>query len=136
MANSVPPRLATGTLGEILVQMRLLQFGVQAAPPIVDTGNDLVALRGHAVRTIQVKTSSNNIPHSRRLPDSYDVLALVVLSSLDGIVSLDKSRIFLISCKLVRETKRNFSALEPHELRHDTVAQSMWLLDKLFRDKR
>lgn len=136
MANSLPPRLATGTLGEVLVQIRLLQFGVQAAPPIVDTGNDLVAFRGHAVRTIQVKTSSNKIPQSRRLPDRYDVLALVVLGSFDGIVSLDKSRIFLIPCKLARETKRNLSTLERYELRHDAVAQSMWLLDKIFRGKR
>lgn len=43
MGNPLPKALATGTLGELLVQFRLLQFDIQAAPPLKDSGNDLVA---------------------------------------------------------------------------------------------
>src|SRR3546814_14802490 len=110
MANDIPPPLATGTLGEILVQLRLLQFGVQAAPPIKDTGNDLVAFRGRAVRTIQVKTATNRVSRDRRLPKHYDVLAFVLLHSTDGIVALASSRIFLVPRASVG-TKRHVSSL-------------------------
>jgi hypothetical protein len=41
--NQVPKLTLTGTFCELLVQIRLLQYGVQAAPPIKDSGNDLIA---------------------------------------------------------------------------------------------
>lgn len=36
MGNELPTSVTTGTLGEILCQLKLLEFGVQAAPPIKD----------------------------------------------------------------------------------------------------
>ena len=47
MANPIPKNMKTGTIGELLVQLRLLQYNVQAAPPIKDSGNDLIAIKGN-----------------------------------------------------------------------------------------
>jgi hypothetical protein len=44
MANPISSEMRIGTLGELLVQLRLLQFDVQAAPPLKDSGNDLIAV--------------------------------------------------------------------------------------------
>jgi hypothetical protein len=132
MANPLPPHLATGTLGEILVQLRLLQFGVQAAQPIKDTGNDLIAFLGHTVRTIQVKTSTNRVSRDHRLPPHYDILAFVLLRSAHGVVALDSSRIFLVPHASVRGTRRSLASLAQYELLHDGVDHSMRLLEQLF----
>jgi len=132
MANPLPPPLATGTIGEILVQLRLLQFGVQAAPPIKDTGNDLVAFRRRTVRTLQVKTSARRISQDRRLPEHYEILALVSLHSYEGVVALDASRVFLVPRVLVMDTCRNLRSLVQYELRHDDVEHSLGLLEHLF----
>lgn len=59
MANPLPMTTHIGTLGEPLVQLRLLEFGVQAASPIRDSGNDLIAIKGRIVKFIQVKTKIN-----------------------------------------------------------------------------
>lgn len=134
MANPLPPLLATGTLGEILVQLRLLQFGIQAAPPIKDSGNDLVAFRERTVRTVQVKTSANRVPRSRNLPRNYDILALVALSYNSQILELDSSRIFLLPRNEIG-TRRNASLLARHELRHHDIDHSMHLLERLFDSK-
>ncbi len=48
--NQVTDKIMTGTIGELLVQIRLLQFGVQAAPPIKDSGNDLIAVNSYLDR--------------------------------------------------------------------------------------
>ena len=62
MANPISYELKVGTIGELLVQLRLLQYGVQAAAPLKDSGNDLIALKGFAIRCIQVKTSTDSVP--------------------------------------------------------------------------
>jgi hypothetical protein len=36
--NPISPEIKTGTVGELLVQLRLLQFDVQAAQPLKDSG--------------------------------------------------------------------------------------------------
>src|SRR5579863_6469741 len=96
MANPIPKKMKTGTVGELLVQLRLLQYDVQAAPPLKDSGNDLIALRGFVVRTIQVKTSTGVRPQWRRLPRRYHLLAVVRLQGEDRDLWLDKSQIFLV----------------------------------------
>lgn len=94
--NPLPSGLASGTLGELFVQLRLLELGLQAAPPLKDTGNDLAAFRGRVVRTNQVKTSLNGISKDNRLPANYDLLALVDLRSDEsGSLILDESRDFI-----------------------------------------
>jgi hypothetical protein len=131
MANALPPLVLTGTLGELLVQVRLLQFHVQAAPPIKDSGNDLVAFHGTTVRTIQVKTATGRIPTDNRLPEHYDILALVVLDRDTEALHLDRSRIYLVPCDFV-DAPRTEAALAQYELRHHDAAQSMALLERVF----
>ena len=94
--NRISDRVQHGTLGELLVQIRLLRYGVQAAPPIKDSGNDLIAVNGNEFRAVSVRTTTSNAylrPDSRR---RYHVLAVVHLVGSDRDVELDQSRVFLI----------------------------------------
>ena len=97
MGNKITDNLKTGTIGELLVQIRLLQFGVQAAPPIKDSGNDLIAIRGDSFRGIQVKTTAVGKHHFANLPSHYHILALVDLKSNDVELLLDTSEVYLVS---------------------------------------
>ncbi len=95
--NPLSKRCITGTIGELLVQLRLFQYGVQAAPPLKDSGNDLIAVRGQTFKAVQVKTTGNedgrwNRPEDRR----YHVLALVRLRGHDDELSLDDCEIYLM----------------------------------------
>lgn len=134
MANPLPPSLATGTLGELLVQFRLLQLGVQAAPPLKDTGNDLVAFRNQQIRTIQVKCAPNKISGDRRLPKHYDILAIVWLHGEAARLEADASRIFLIPASAEPNLKRSLSELSDFELRFNEPEVANSLLDRVFAD--
>lgn len=96
MANPISERMAKGAIGELLVQTRLLQYGVQAAAPIKDSGNDLIALKGYAVKTIQVKTCTERFG-TLDLPDKYHLLALVKLYGYDRELWLDKTKVYLVA---------------------------------------
>ena len=90
--NQVTDKILTGTLGELLVQARLLQYGVQAAPPIKDSGNDLIAVNGHEFRAVSVRTTTTGTygkPEANRL---YHVLAVVYLVGDEREVSFDNSQ--------------------------------------------
>src|SRR6266852_8784182 len=103
MSNPLPENNLTGLFGELLVQIRLLQYGVQAAPPIEDSGNDLIAVNGKEFRAVSVRTTTKTTytkPKSARL---YDVLAVVCLVGGDNEVSLDSSHIFLIPKQAVKK---------------------------------
>jgi len=58
--NAISKTIKTGDLGELLVQIRLLQFDVQCARSKSDSGNDWLATRGDAFRAIQVKTTTGD----------------------------------------------------------------------------
>jgi hypothetical protein len=109
-----------GTLGELLVQLRLLEFGVQAAPPLKDSGNDLIAIRGRAMRAIQVKTTKTEDDGYRfrvdQLPPLYDALAIVKLEGDETTLHLERSRIFLLPREDVRNGLRRNDDLEPHRI--------------------
>lgn len=95
MGNPLPRNMSKGTTGELLVQLRLLEFGVQAAPPLKDTGNDLIAIRGEVVKFIQVKTEARR----RNLPEVYHLVANVDLKKdNEGLFLYDKSKIW-ITCR-------------------------------------
>ena len=86
-----------GAIGELLVQTRLLQYGVQAAPPIKDTGNDLIAVKGHVFKAIQVKTTEGDrTPKYDSRNRVYHFLAIVRLARNGNEAYLDRSRIYLI----------------------------------------
>ena len=101
--NQITDQLETGTIGELLVQIRLLQYGVQAAPPIKDTGNDLIAVKGREFRAISVKTtkSTSGRFHKPRRARRYHVLAVVHLEGDRRDVFLDRSKVYLIPQKEV-----------------------------------
>jgi hypothetical protein len=129
MANPISEAIRKGTIGELLVQLRLLQYGVQAAPPIKDTGNDLVALRGLIARTIQVKTTTDAVPQwpSGRL---YHLLAVVRLEREGDNLKLDDSEIFLVPKNKLNGLACSWCALKPYTLSEACVsrlfAESSW----------
>ena len=96
MANPISENMAKGTIGELLVQTRLLQYGVQAAAPIKDSGNDLIALKGYAVKTIQVKTCTTRFETPLDLPEKYHLVALVKLHGYDTELLLDHTKVYLV----------------------------------------
>lgn len=111
--NDLPPGLTTGTFGELLVQLRLLEYGIQAAPPLKDSGNDLIAIRGEVFKSIQVKTTCGDRYPKDRLPDRYHILAVVqLLRNKQGLL-LDESRIFLIPRNEVEAASTSVAGLEP-----------------------
>jgi len=94
MANALPTTMEIGAIGELLVQLRLLEYGVQAAPPLKDTGNDLIAVRGRCVKFIQVKTNGGKVKQER----VYDILAKVRLGyDANQRLLLDDTKIILIT---------------------------------------
>ena len=94
--NPISPQLRTGTIGELLVQIRLLQYGVQAAPPLKDSGNDLIAVKEEVFKAIQVKSTRTACFSKQDLPEFYHILAVVQLKDGDNGIELDKSEVFLI----------------------------------------
>jgi hypothetical protein len=114
--NRISNKLVSGTLGELLVQTRLLQYGVQAAPPLKDSGNDLIAVRGAAMRAVQVKATtrtSYTLPERKR---QYHILAAVQLVGKGKEVKLDKCGIFLIAKEDLHGLPREFSRIRKFKL--------------------
>jgi len=118
--NPLSENITKGTFGELLVQIRLLQYGVQAAPPLKDSGNDLIGVKGESFRAIQVKTRTGDRIQINDLPHLYHIIALVVLDPYgEGVtVSLDRCRVFLISRD---EYERGINDFEEYEISQDRV---------------
>ena len=96
MGNKITDNLKIGTLGELLVQIRLLQFDVQAAPPIKDSGNDLIAVRGEVFRGVQVKTTVGDRFSKPELPEHYHIVAFMRLAADETELYLDRSEVYLV----------------------------------------
>ena len=121
--NQISDRVQTGTIGELLVQIRLLQYGVQAAPPLKDSGNDLIAIKGREFRAVSVRTTTRSRfikPNDARL---YHVLAVVHLVGHDRTVLLDESELFLIPQTDVRDVPDCCERLERYRCSEDLVGQ-------------
>ena len=119
--NPITPKIKTGTLGELLVQIRLLQFGVQAAPPVKDSGNDLIAVNGDEFRAVSVRTTTKshyNKPNDQR---KYHVLAVVHLDGEGRNVWLDGSKIFLIPASDVTDAPTDVRKLDGYLLSSQQV---------------
>ncbi len=125
--NPIDENLKTGTLGELLVQLRFLQYGVQAAPPLKDSGNDLIAIRGNVMRAIQVKTTTTERFDCRGLPEMYHVLALVQLVGEDRDIHLDLCHVFLLPKADIAKGSYSVEELTEWEL-------APQLIDKLFAE--
>ena len=104
MGNQLPKNIHKGTVGELLVQMRLLEYGVQAAPPLKDSGNDLIAIRGEIVKFIQVKTEQRK----RNLPKFYHLLVMVdLIKNSSGNFLYYKSKILPSSVPIIILVRKN-----------------------------
>lgn len=101
--------------------MRLLEHEIQAAPPIKDSGNDLIAVRGNVFRTIQVKTVKGKKYSKADLSERYHILAVVQLIGDEESVYLDKSPIFLIPQEKVHHAPASVSRLEKFRMTYDHV---------------
>ena len=125
MSNPLTEKLVTGTVGELIVQLRFLQFDVQAAPPLKDTGNDLIAIRRGVIHTVQIKTSKDEDYPVSDLPEYYTLLAAVHLDGHDNILDLESTKIYLIRRSELDTVPRQFRRLGDYELSQARV-------DKLF----
>ena len=125
MGNPITDNIKIGTLGELLIQIRFLEHDIQAAPPIKDSGNDLIAIKGESCRFIQVKTTTKTDYriNKSQLPDCYHILAIVKLKPLEYKVLLDESEIYLIP----REKIENISPSE-----YNNYILSDTLINELF----
>ena len=121
MANPISKNLKIGTIGELLVQLRLLQYNIQAAPPIKDSGNDLIAIKKETFKTIQVKTSTKECIKLGKLPELFHLLALVKLNGYDDNILLDRSKIFLFKRDEISKKNFCFSKLSKYELNKEIV---------------
>lgn len=124
MSNPISDNLRTGTVGELLTQVLLLQYDVQAAPPLRDSGNDLIALRGRVGRTIQVKTSfTGKIGISKKkMARTFDLLALVSLIGDGNHLDLGATRVYLLwKQEWGQRRVRSFESLAPYQLDSDRV---------------
>lgn len=120
--NPLSKNVVTGTVGELLVQLRLLQYGVQAAPPLKDSGNDLIAVFNDQFRAVQVKTTGNKnkviSPPDDRV---YHLLAHVVLVGEENNLWLDHSEIYLLTNEEIAQGCHRSPNLEPYLLSEDRV---------------
>ncbi len=99
--NPLSRSLVTGTVGELLVQLRLLQHGVQAVSTHKDSGNDLLATRDEAFRALQVKATRCRDGHitfnyDETIGKKFHILVLVFLEGEDDRLDLDQSRLYLL----------------------------------------
>lgn len=119
--NPITEKILTGTLGELLVQIRLLQYGVQAARPIKDSGNDLIAVNGEEFRAVSVRTTTTGTyskPEAGRL---FDVLGVVYLVGENREVSLDSSQVFLIPQTEVAAASTDYKGLGKYKFSRELV---------------
>lgn len=121
--NPLSKNLENGTAGELLVILKLLQYHVQASFTLKDSGNDLIAIKDHSKKTIQVKSSIKGKWKAPKQEKKYDILALVSLEAGDETrLSLDQSTIYLSSKKEV-DDKKSFSKerVEKFSLNDDRI---------------
>lgn len=118
--NPISEEIKIGTIGEILVQLRLLQFIIQAAPALKDSGNDLIAVKGEVFKAIQVKTTTKEKFNLKDL-HKYHILALVKLIGENDSIYLDESRILLMQESEVKKTVYKIEELSEKELDKERV---------------
>ncbi|OHB61377.1 MAG: hypothetical protein A2167_02900 [Planctomycetes bacterium RBG_13_46_10] len=100
---------------------------MQAAAPLKDSGNDLIACFGEVFKTIQVKTTTSNKKPPQKPKDSikYNILAIVRLSGYDETIHFDKSKIYLVPKHELTSVNYSWKGLESYLL-------STKLVNKIF----
>jgi len=112
-----------GTIGELIVQLRLLEYDVQAAAPIKDSGNDLIAIRCDVFRAIQVRSSTRGRIVKPKKRVSYDILAVVKLLKKDGRFIIKEAEIFFFSKDDVEKISGNVSKYPKNLLNQEVIEQ-------------
>lgn len=97
--NPEPEDSVTGTIGELFVQIKMLQEDVKILIPLIDTGNDFIAIKEQEPRSVQVKTRNSDKWDLSDLK-KYDILALVRLGPN---AKIDGAKVFLLSKKDVAD---------------------------------
>ena len=121
--NHITEKTGTGAFGELLVQIRLLQCGVQAAPPIKDSGNDLIAVNGNEFRAVSVRTTTRESYTKPAEERAYHVLAVVHLVDDEDEVFLDQSELFLIPIAEVSAASTRHANLGEYKFSKEQVAK-------------
>jgi len=119
--NPISPELLKGTIGELLIQLRLLQYDVQAAAPIKDSGNDLIAVRRSVFQAVQVKTTAGETYSIQDLPEFYHLLAVVQLVGDGHNLYLDQSSVFLIPKDRIPSAPRGIDHIQEFRLTQEYV---------------
>ena len=114
MPNRLDRNTRIGTIGELLVQIKLLTLNIESFPPLKDSGTDLVAFLGKSYKVIQVKTKKDSKYWNFPPPDkTYDILALV---DLNEELLLDKSMVWLLTKKEAEENRKNINSYDYYTL--------------------
>jgi len=120
--NPIRAETKIGTIGEILVQLRLLQYDIQAAPALKDSGNDLIAVKGDVFKAVQVKTTTkDNFTFKDLSKKKYHILALVKLICENDSIYFDRSKIFLLQKSEVKKKSYNIEELLDRELNRERI---------------
>ena len=117
-----------GTIGELIVQLRLLEHDVQAAAPIKDSGNDLIAIRGKEFRAIQVRSTTIETIDKPDNDVLYDILAVVQLPVADGRLVTRDAEIYLFPVNEVPQLSGKVSKYRDKHLLTSELID--WLFQK------
>ena len=120
--NALYATTKQGTIGELIVQLRFLEFDVQAAPPIKDSGNDLIAIKGATFRAIQVRCSVSGRISKPKKKVSYHILAVVKLPKENGRFVTSKAEVYLFSQNEVGGITGNVSKYPGNLLDENLIA--------------
>jgi hypothetical protein len=90
--NDLPPKMFNGVIGELVAQLSLIEHNVQAAPPLRDSGNDLIACKGDVILALQVKARLTYSFSRAGLPRKYDGLIFIHFEGYDGRIDLSRRR--------------------------------------------
>jgi hypothetical protein len=116
-----------GTIGELIVQLHLLEHNIQAAAPIKDSGNDLIAIRGRVLRAIQVRSTVNYTICKPKRGVLYDILAVVRFPRANGRILIREAQIYLFHSSRVEAGLPGTLKRYPENLLSQT------LIDQLFQ---
>ena len=95
---------------------------MQAAPPLKDSGNDLIAVKGTRFHTIQVKaTGGQDVPPWPNPHRIYSLLAVVRLAGEDRSVFLDDSDVYLVPKSQLANLNRSWDSLHPYRMTPEHV---------------
>jgi len=104
VVNALADEVLHGTFAELLVQIKLLQFGIQSVMPLKDSGNDLLTTIERHFRAVQVKLTARNpvVLEAKVKRRDWDVIAIVHIGEADVRdwndvqVSLDSCGVYLL----------------------------------------